>query len=213
MGKIVLLVVVMGLSFATRGAGPLSLVAERDLPTGKEQMAIIFRDSEVQLILNSNFLQSPNHVTKLGNFTAKNTEALNQLKLIVQNINERLATEKEFIPKDSLQAKNSKKEKSHSPHATVYNVSGRKLENDSGYISIVAPFFHRIFEQADWQAKDGVQVTLNKKKIELKYLGDSHVKKKDKILPGKSKDCPSQTTHQIGCRIAGFGNVYLTHGR
>ena len=56
----------------------VSLVAERDLPTGKEQIALIFESNQTAILtLNSNFFDPSSAAAKLGHFTSPMNEKLN----------------------------------------------------------------------------------------------------------------------------------------
>lgn len=188
------LTTVMFFTVRAYSTGNLSLIYERHFDAKTHQTAIVFESSDVKYISNSSFLEDLGMQTKLGLFSAKQTQKLGDLKKYLLKVK---AAKKDFADSDTERL---------FPHGLKIRIDGKYVRPNTTTHKYLSQYFLKL-KQEDLTAKpqDSVSVTRTKfGETEVKYFGDK--KPKRNIIT----DC-KESQHGKGmlCSVAGFGYAYF----
>jgi len=193
-----------------RGVERLTLVAERSMATGREQIGLSIGKSEARLTLSSNFVDEPRAQVELGLFTSEMTPELSQER-------ELLETDLERVTAAAVRGKEfGKPPRPDSPHDTVWMLNGNGLESDSVYLPNAQSVLRRVSSLGKWVAQDAVRIRMGAKGVpEVTRLGSASSTGKEKSGPLDCKARTAMSGADLGfvCAVPGYGTAYLAPSR
>jgi hypothetical protein len=180
----------------------VSLVVERSLASGKEQMALVFTGEGARLSLNANFLSVAAHETRLGLFQAEAMTAP-------------LRSARETLEKDAASLK--RRDEGYAAmgveplrpvagaHEVEVRVTGRVLRSEVAMRERLLKLLETIWPLADWQAVDAAEVSLDKGGVAaVRYTG------KSASLSARSRlACARRSELVLACGVPNFGSAYF----
>jgi hypothetical protein len=180
----------------------LSIVVQRSMPSGLEQIALVFQEKDAILTQNSNFLGGPEKTVELGRFERHSDAQLLGERSVLQQIALRLTRAKSqrslILQADGLGAP------SLNPHRYRWFVNGHELEHGSPYLDEVAAIMESLQELSGWTPVNAASFHLNSAgKIESNGLRGTDVSQANSI-------CAENSSAGYRCNIAGFGTAYFT---
>ncbi len=195
---------------ASAGAGkPLVALVQRSMPSGLEELSLTLFDQEVRLVANSNFLEPPSPIARLGIFVAPMTEQLRTEQAVLASDLGRLVNQKAAAREIGV----TPASRPASPHETRWLLNGIPVPPQSLYHPNLSSLLGRARRLGDWKPQDAVEATLSSDgaRLELKFTGKSPRAAESKAV---DKACERRTGPEkvlIGylCRIKGYGTAYL----
>jgi len=139
---------------STHAATRTYIVAERSLPSGGEQTALIFDGARAQFLANSDFLQPAlegRRVVRLGFFESSLNDKLARALKDIETV------AAEPVP-DSAASRGGEYE---SPHALKVYIGSRRLSPANPAYSRVLRILGEASELADWKTGDGTLVSVS----------------------------------------------------
>lgn len=171
-----------------------SIVVERSLSTGREQMSVTFESDKAIWVSNSNFALTPSSRAFIGVF-----ESL---------LNDELKYEMNDIVMSSDEIKKAKTPENRyiSPHQAKLFVRGEEVAPDSEIYEELIDAFERLWESGKWKARDGVEFSLQKNGTKKLTMQGQQSKK----LTLKDVRCENTDQKVKTCKIQDYGSVYLS---
>ena len=123
-----------------------SLVLQQEVshPRNTDQISIVFRQSTVELVVNTSSWQKENNNPRLGRFVSNLTPKLKQLKKQIEQFHTQL---KQTVSVLSL-IKDSRFQPPPSPHAPILRINKEEIKEGHSYFQPLARIIHQI-----WQVK------------------------------------------------------------
>jgi hypothetical protein len=183
-------------SFADSPADRFSVVAERNLPTGKEQRALVFQGDTVQLVANSNFLDQPSSTARIGVYESS-------LDTVLKARRDELFHIKQRLDRTGRMSHGSTSE-AGSPHGTRYFVAGHELKEGAQFREKIADLLAGAWSLAKWSPKDGALI--RRTTGDDATLETSSGTAELKCRPVEFVD----VKNVVFCSVPNFGSVYLS---
>lgn len=169
------------------------VIAQRSMSYGFEQAVLVVKGDDWEFSANSNFLEEPTGDAVLGLFRTKTDPVLALEKKELEQISQRLKSEKKSSGKPDH-------------HELIVKFNGRVLRKDSPFYSGLLDMLTRILDIGAWQAVDSMKITYSEQGLTTEKSGGGPSKKRN----AKKDSCREDSPLRMRCRIDGYGNVYFT---
>lgn len=184
---------------------PLTIVAQRDLPSGKEQIAILFDATGARLTLNSNFMEHPGPLAHLGLFHAAMSPALKDLKSSLERSSEKLSKRDQGYSSLGM----SPIKPGANPHETRFSVGGHEVRSEAAIRDRALDTFSKIWSLAEWAAIDSAEITQSPEgKPRVRFAGKSA--ESNSVTAKTEPKCRPRENGAVACAVPDFGMAYLT---
>ncbi len=185
----------------------ITVIAQRNMPSGNEQVAVQFKKDIVELTLNSNFMEPPRSEVKLGLFKSIRTFQLRSWELSLAQLVKRLDRAQAFQQNYEKKYLMKQKDSEAPSHLNVkYFLNGYLMDPKNMLYKNLQPFFDGVWRLTKWKAQDAVGVRHGGHQIDsvqLTYLGDSS-RRRDKVSQVK---CARPAKMVLHCEIPDFGSA------
>lgn len=196
----------------TVSSDALSVTVERELPSGHEQVALVFDGPGAILVANSNFMERPSTRARLGLFHAplEGNSLLLTAQAEIKNIYARLGHEQSRSRQSHALATEIKR---RSPHSLVWRVGELEVSSDSSYLEDLRVLIQKIWELADWKPESSnATFVFSAEKGVILIQGQDQLKNPNEVSIGEA--CLDlgktfQGPRKMLCRFRGFGSAYF----
>jgi hypothetical protein len=175
-----------------------SVMGQRDVGSGLEQVAIIFETDRVQLSRNSNFLDRPGPAADLGLFEGPLNVGLREDLARLRHLKSRLSS--------GVKRAAGLAEGEGGPHRTRWILDGKELPAGFVFTSQVEEVLSRAMALAKWKPLHGVHAELLPKgPPRIDGLGSAA----NDVAKAGAPHCTELQPAKYRCVIEGFGTAYL----
>jgi hypothetical protein len=200
MTHFIMVLLALASAFAGDSAGRIAVIAQRSTHRGLEQIALVFEGRHVELVTNSNFLQGPGPVARLGDFESEATGKLETRRREVEDIYRRLQNSSTKVHGGAGYYQ--------SPHRIRYLLGGHELNMGAQYRDAVKELLESVWTLADWKPIETVSVTLDSERaITLAYAGKQSFSQTKTPADYGCEASPAPAS--LRCEIYGLGTAYL----
>jgi hypothetical protein len=191
-----------GATSSTRTAKTYSVVAQKSTHRGIEQLALILREADAELITNSNFLSLSDKAARLGRFTSPLNTRLGTRMLEIKNAVVRLG--QKAHPGDSDSSKGG------DPHRVRYFLDGTEVAPNTEEQRLVIEILSSAWRLADWQGTSTATISLSRDTSKSGELQVSYGDGRPPLnLSQKKVGCRPISENTVRCEIPQFGTAYL----
>ena len=188
---------------------PLILQLEVSHPRNTDQISLIFRQSTVELVVNTSNWQQDQRSPQLGRFGSTLTPKLNSIKEQIKQIHIQL---KKTVPVLSL-IKDSRFKPLPSPHTPVLRINDEEIKEGHPYFESSASIIYQIWkikwtclDCATYQKKGNRILRILQNLILEIHSKEAETKKfRKKIFSKKRLNCTPKSTGKMECIDPLFG--------